>query len=911
MELHDEGRESGQKWVLHLVSHTHWDREWYMSFQRFRRRFVKLMDHLLDLFAEKKEYRHFTLDGQVLVLKDYLEIRPERREQIKQMVQAGRLLIGPWYSQPNEFMASGEALIRNLMLGYRECETLGGVMRICYLPDAFGHISQLPQIARGFGMGDIVVWRGLPRGSKTVFEWSGADGSECLVFYMYGAYGNALALPLSEESFTEYIDATPIERPGLVERVNGIIAALEPKATTPNLLLMNGIDHSFAQDDLPEVIDRINQRFPDLRAIHSSLPHYARAVREDHERKSVAFTRVSGELRDPSESSILPGSQSTRSLVKKTNSQIEGLFEKWMEPFAAFAWVTGAPYPAAMIWKAWEYLLQNHAHDSMACSSVDPTYHQVMTRFEWAQEIGEEIAGESLQILCNQISPDESEREKTVVVFNSLNWTRNEVVTTTLDIPKAMRIRNPGLIDGDREVPLFVHHKRDNVVIRFNPRRGIPDGIPVDRYEVSFKPGDIPGNGYRALKLVDRGRPAWYPDTLIKNHRTMENEYLRVEIRANGTLDVTDRRSGRRFESLHFFEDSGEAGEGFSHVAPLADTTVNSTGARADITIVEDSALKATFKVDITIDLPAALTGDRTMRKESTVPCAISSLITLTAGVPRIDIETRVDNRARDHRLRVIFPAGIETDYSWAEQPFDVVKRGIRLPDLNDYPGEKPSPAHPQLSFVDVSDGQDGLMIANQGIYEYEVVDNEDRSIALTLLRCTDRLHFGHFFHSEETRIPEAQCIGEHSFRYSIIPHQGGWEAAYRQAREFRFPLKAVRGCPLEEERLTNYGKAVVDVLPPVGSFLRVEPVDLEVTAVKKHEVNDSLVVRLFNPDEKPVKGRINAGKGRFALAYSVNLNEERQQELSVDNDGWVDIEVGSKGLYTVEMVRPARSLRC
>ena len=147
--------------TIHVVSHTHWDREWYLTFQQFRFRLVEMMDQLLALLDADPNYRTFMLDGQAIVLEDYLEIRPEREEEIRRYVQEGRLLIGPWYILPDEFLVSPEAMVRNLLVGERVCRRFGPSMRIGYLPDPFGHIGQMGQILRGFGMDVACLWRGV------------------------------------------------------------------------------------------------------------------------------------------------------------------------------------------------------------------------------------------------------------------------------------------------------------------------------------------------------------------------------------------------------------------------------------------------------------------------------------------------------------------------------------------------------------------------------------------------------------------------------------------------------------------------------------------------------------------------------------------------------------------------------
>jgi alpha-mannosidase len=177
-----------------VISHTHWDREWYRTYQEFRLRLVEVVDQVLDLLAERPDFAHFTLDGQAVILEDYLAIRPERASQVREFVQAGRLHIGPWYVQPDEFLVSGESLIRNLMLGERVARPLGGAARIGWLPDTFGHVAQLPQILRNFGIDNFVFTRGmgdeLPE-PRTEFWWEAPNGDRVLALHQLAGYWNA------------------------------------------------------------------------------------------------------------------------------------------------------------------------------------------------------------------------------------------------------------------------------------------------------------------------------------------------------------------------------------------------------------------------------------------------------------------------------------------------------------------------------------------------------------------------------------------------------------------------------------------------------------------------------------------------------------------------------------------------
>ena len=222
--------------TAYIVSHTHWDREWYETYQQFRLRLVRLMDKLLHILDTDPSYLYFMLDGQTIVLEDYLEIRPEREADLRRHIRSGRLLIGPWHVLPDEFLVSGEAIVRNLLLGKRTCAQFGGRMPVGYIPDPFGHISQIPQILRGFGMASAALRRGLDE-HPTELNWQSPDGSTVLLCYLRDGYDNAARLPVhSGEAF--------------VREVRRLTDRLAPFSPTTNVLLMNGVDH---MEPVPEL----------------------------------------------------------------------------------------------------------------------------------------------------------------------------------------------------------------------------------------------------------------------------------------------------------------------------------------------------------------------------------------------------------------------------------------------------------------------------------------------------------------------------------------------------------------------------------------------------------------------------------------------------------------------------------
>lgn len=374
---------------LVVVPHTHWDREWYRTFEEFRYRLLRLLDGLLDLLERDPDYRHFTLDGQVVVLDDYLDVRPHARDRIAQKVREGRLLVGPWYVLPDEWLVSGEALIRNLRLGIAKAEEFGGCMRLGYVPDQFGHVGQLPQIFAGFGFEAAVLWRGVGDDvDETAFTWEAPDGTRLFTVYLVHGYGNAMHLPLEPEA--------------LAQRLAGEIRALGKRSRIPTLLLMNGSDHLEPQPGLPAALaaavaalgdpeaageagqpgDR--EDLGDLSFEIGTLPGFALRARDE----APADLRVHrGELRSGLRAPLLEGCASARAHQKRADFFNDRLLTRYLEPLSAWLAALGGDADPAVIDLAWRIALRNHPHDSICGCSVDAVHQQMQTRFARVAEI--------------------------------------------------------------------------------------------------------------------------------------------------------------------------------------------------------------------------------------------------------------------------------------------------------------------------------------------------------------------------------------------------------------------------------------------------------------------------------------------------------------------------------------------
>lgn len=409
-----------------VVSHTHWDREWYLPFEAFRARLVAMLDRLLDLLDRDPDYRHFVLDGQTIALDDYLEVRPERRADIERHVRAGRLLIGPNYMLPDEFLIGGESWVRNLQIGIRSARRFGPVMMVGYSPDAFGHIAHLPAILRGFRIDSVVLWRGVGReATHSEFRWRAPDGSEVFVLHFPFGYGIAAQLPTDGEALRSSLAA--------------LRGQLEPLATTRYVLLPNGNDHAGPQESLPQVLRAANRMFDDAEFVHGHYPMMIDAIRRELA-DGDALPRLEGEFRSSERSNVLAGVLSARVWLKQRYQECEDLLARRAEPLSAWAHLlrtrNGGPADMgaselALLRQAWKLLLQNGPHDSVCGCSIDQVHEEMRTRYDRCQQLGESVLYESQRYIGGLASPAGG---PSVVVFNSENGPRSDFCTVRLPV---------------------------------------------------------------------------------------------------------------------------------------------------------------------------------------------------------------------------------------------------------------------------------------------------------------------------------------------------------------------------------------------------------------------------------------------------------------------------------------------
>ena len=823
---------------IHIVSHTHWDREWYLPYQIFRMKLVNLMDRLLNILENgnsTSNFKHFLLDGQTIVLEDYLEIRPEKADLIKDYVEKGRISIGPWYVLPDEFLVSGESLIRNLMLGHKIANSHGGVMRVGYLPDPFGHIIEMPQILRGFDIDNIVFWRGYSADekNKTEFIWKGRDGSGVLAINLPFGYCNAMNLT-REKDFKR--------------KIENISSALLPLATTRNLLLMNGCDHLFPEEKLPGYLAKTKENWG-----QSDLTQYVEEISKDKKK----LKEVKGELRDCRRSPILSGVLSSRIYLKKRNHDCEATLEKFVEPLASLSYLLGMDYPQSLIWQAWKYLLQDQTHDGICGCSIDQVHKEMMIRYDWVEEISDSLVEESMRFIASKIK---SEEKISFMSFNPLNWEVKDRIVFELKNPW----KNFRIFDSDGKEMEFDY---------CDGKIALVDSIPSVGYKC-----------YYLKKANER-------EELEEITNCIENEFLRVEINENGTINLMDKTSNRRYKEINLLVDCGDAGDEYNYSPPSSDGIFTNRDQRKAEIRIRKGRVASRIEAKFSLRLPVSLTKDRKKRKAKLVLCPTRVTYILFKGIPRVDVELSFENRAFDHRLRAVFPSNIDCKASHASSHFGVIERSVDATEYDDTWIEVPQPTKPQKNFVDVNNVKHGLMVSTRGLPEYEVKSNGE--IYITLLRCVgwlsrNDLQTRKVGAGPSIETPGAQCIGDHKFEYSIIPHKGGWENAYLLAHQFDNSIKTI---PI------GYSEGE---LPRSFSFFELSG-PLVNSSIKKCEKSGDLILRFYNPGNKKVKGKLKSYL-KIKKAWSARLNEEKTGALDVDPDNSIRLEVNPYQIFTARL---------
>jgi len=704
-----------------------------------------------------------------------------------------------------------------------------------------------------------------------------------------------------------------------------------------------------------------------VRLVQGSFEDYVEKVRERTCAQSLTLGVHEGEFRGSRYENMLYSVLSSRMPLKQLNYDTDNWLRRYAEPLACAArLLSGRDYPKSLLDLAWKLYLHNQAHDSICGCSTDEVAAEMAARYTQAREIATAVTTESLASIASSVktlAPDGN--AVPVLVYNPNPWPASGTVRVHIPVERIATSRptdgpcssgaaedtsdsagwyavadGAGRVVGAQVLSAWGQaaaadadcgrvlaessscaagaegESRPGRSLQqvATPREpaGDPSAVLCDKVRrgepavsLAFPASDLPAIGYRVYFVSSgrgdvraRGLSEVQPRVLVDDD-SLENEFLKVTVSSCGAIDVLDKRTDQMYPGLNVFEDSGDAGDEYDY-SPVEDEPVLTTGAAARVSVEKPGPYIGSLRIEIPWEIPAALDPGRKRRSRDRVALNIVTHVTLAADTPYVAICTEVDNTARDHRLRALFPTGAKVDHVFAQGQFDVVRRAARPNAVGGW-FQPPAPVAPHQGFVDASDGARGLAVVTRGLPEYECLKGAsgEATIAVTLLRCIewlsrDDLTTRKGYAGPPIFCPGAQCPGEHSFEYAVVPHTGSWSEAGILQVVWRFLSPPV--AYLADEHAGDS--------PTEASLIGLDSRDITLSALKKAEESDGLVVRLYNPGDRPAVVRLVTGVpvGGACLA---NLEEKPVETLQVSGAGRVvQVNLGAKEIATAILFR-------
>ncbi|HFL3159067.1 TPA: mannosylglycerate hydrolase [Clostridioides difficile] len=860
-----------KKTKVHVVPHSHWDREWYFTTSRSKIYLMKDFQDILDILEEKEDFKYFTMDAQASLLDDYLKWRPQDEYRIRDLVQRRRLVIGPWYTQTDQLVISGESIIRNLYYGIDRCNEFGEPMRVGYVPDSFGQSAQMPQIYRGFGIDSSLFWRGVSDDmiDTTEFIWKGSDGSKVLAVQIPFGYYYGGNIPEDDSDLKEYL--------------KDIIGKLKVKASTNNVYFPNGFDQAPIRKNLPDILKKANEIDNENEYEISDIENYIDSVRNERNE----FTELKGEFLNAKHMRIHKSIFSSRSDLKIMNNKLENYITNVLEPLLTLSYSLGNEYPHLVIKDIWKLMFENAAHDSIGSCNSDTTNEDVYTRYKQARDLSINLLDLHMRLISTQIK--NNNEEITLTVFNGFPEVRNEVVEFDTYIPgQDFVIKNK-----NGEILNYIIKEKEDITnyiltqtIRLNPSKKIYIPKTVYRAKIALSVKDIPPMGYTQLVFeLDTKNKC---EIKTSNCKEIENKYYKITANKNGSLEILDKESNKTYKNQAVIEDNGDDGDSYNYSPPRKDIYVSSLDSVSSVEVLK-SNIQEEMIVKYSLTIPTSL-EERAIGKVS-VKMPVTMKITLEPKEQIIKFNVNIkNNQALSHRVRVLFNTEIASKFSIADQQFGIIQRptvlekDLALWKRDNYSWqEKPITIEPMQSFVTLEDGQRGIALITGCVREYQIVGDNLDTIALTLFRSFGYMGRENLLYrpgraSGEKIIatPDAQLLKELNFDFGLYIYNNKFDEANvaNTAKRFLTPIQIYEYADFLNGRLIFAFNDEKQIYENEFSLMNVNNSNFTVSAIKKEEKGDGIVVRIFNGmKNEDAKGSLNINKN-VNDAYSAMLDE-------------------------------------
>lgn len=881
---------------VHVVPHSHWDREWYFTTSRSKVYLMKDLKDVLDTLESNPDFKYFMVDAQGSLLDDYIKWMPQDKDRITKLVKEKKLVIGPWYTQTDQLVISGESIVRNMYYGMKRCETFGGYMNVGYVPDSFGQSGNMPQIYKEFGIDDTLFWRGVSDDmvNHTDYNWRGDDGSVVFTTQIpFGYYigGNIPEDPKQSEEFWQK---------ECFEKAGG-------RSATKHIYFPNGFDQAPIRTNLPEIIKERNEKDPENEYVISCIEDYIKDVKSEN----PELEEVSGELVIAKHMRIHKSIFSSRSDLKVMNTQIQNYVTNVMEPLLTLSYNLGNDYPHEAVGEIWKLLFENAAHDSIGSCISDTANEDVYVRYKQARDIAVNLVELHSRLIATSVKND---AEMTFTLINTLPQKRNDTVVVKTYIPGG----NFAILDEKgNKVDYTVIESRDltdyvlSQTIKLDPSRKFYVPSKVLEATIAIKTNDVPAFGYVQYTLDTKGNSA----KNLEKKNTLENEFYAINVEEDGSLTITDKENNVTYKNQGVLVENGDDGDSFNYSPPRKDLEVFSNKSECSVEVsgsdIYDQAV-IKFNMVVPKDLEERAEG------KVSVNLPITMTVALRKDSKVIDFNVHVDNKGLSHRLCVLFDSQIVSSFNYADEQFGSIKRpnyyekemklymasaenktekkaGVQ--ELANWANdqstwqEPPISIEPTQSYVSLTDGKQGIAVIPQGVREYEVLD--DHMIRLTLFRTygfmgKENLIYRPGRASGERIIetPAAQLLKEMDFAFGFTTYASDINEANIDtlAKAYNTNIEVYTYAEFLNGRLIFSQREIEGTKESRHSLFETEN-KLVVSAIKKAEDNEGYIIRLFNG--KNHENTSDTIKFNFDVkeAYYTNLREEKTEDIKVENN--------------------------
>lgn len=897
---------------MHVISNTHWDREHRHSFPVTQFMLTELMDELIEIMENDENYKFFTLDGQSIMIDDYLEVKPYMKERLEKLIRDGRILIGPWYSLVDCYSVNPESIVRNLLTGKKKCESISKQMKVGYSIFSFGQIAQLPQIYSGFGIDNILFYKGANEKvfPKSEFVWVAPDGTKALAnrlgkfkrwnfsfcFTMPVIYGGTPTERGWDSKFTDdyrlchmidedkkhlYANEVNPDRRIRTEEIPEAVDKLIDDTSSSNSdnirIGFDGTDFIPPTKEVPEALEIANSMQDKVNFVHSNPELYFEDFRNEVDIDKLQ--QYSGELRLGPVDHLHSETMGSNIELKIADFRAENKLINCVEPLNVFAVLVGEQYEKDKIEHIWKNLFKTHAHDSIHGSGDPHIKIDNLNRLEQINEMEDYVIKSAAEKICSNISTDGfADNETGIVVFNTCEYDKDDVLTLEVDLPLECLPEDFAIFDGEEEVEIYYNGFSPVTMAMIN-RSNRPKSVRCMRSRVVAYIKNIPAMGYKLLKVRwTNGDPKKNPapfapgifpyNPIGKDANVLDNGLLRVTANSDGTIDVYDYEAEREYKGMHHFTDEACSGDFWVHRVPPINQLYSSKVSVSSISIKDNSALKAVLEIVYQMNIPNGLSNGGTKRSLDTKPMYITTEITLHKGSKRLEFVTEIENNSSNHMLTLKIPTGIKAKDVLCDSAFEQRRR--ETDNISDNKGRRGNELlrFAINSFADLSDDKGGVSLITQGNKELYVDNIDGCEYNLTMLRSVSGkfpVHDDCFLTFENEN---ADCKGIFTAKYALYFHNKN-EIVSKEAKKY-----------ITSTSVMQMGHGQGGKLPKQISFVKS---DFEISCIKLSESGDGVIIRIFNPcSEKKIGNLYLHGSKK---AFLCTLAEEKLEEIEMKNN--------------------------